>query len=178
MLKLMIGVVIATVIVIVAFTVINNNVGPGTQVSTSIQVVDDNFLSLTITGQVHKPGTYVMKKEETLGDLIMAAGGPTTNADARAYFEETVLEKGVSYYIAPLNDLDDYCGEKELEKVNINTDNREKLMEVNGIGTTLAGDIISYRTENGSFTYLEQLLKVRGIGKATFEKIKDYVILR
>ncbi len=178
MLKIMIGVVIATVVVIVAFAVINNNLGPDAISSTSVQIVDDNYLSQTITGQVHKPGTYVMKKDDTIGDLIMAAGGPTSNADARAYIEETVLEKGVSYYIAPINDLDDYCGEKELIKVNVNTDPREKLMEINGVGTTLASDIISYRNEHGSFTYLEQLLKVKGIGKATFEKIKNNVVLR
>ncbi|MDY0214106.1 MAG: ComEA family DNA-binding protein [Bacilli bacterium] len=178
MLKLIIGVVIATVIVVVAFTVINNNIGPDAITSTSVQVVDENFLSITITGQVHKPGTYVMKKEDNLGDLIMAAGGPTSNADARAYIEETLLEKGVNYYIAPINDLDDYCGEKELIKVNVNTETREKLMEINGVGTTLAGDIIAYRSEHGSFTYLEGLLKVKGIGKATFEKIKNYITIR
>ncbi len=178
MLKLMIGVVIATVVVIFVFTVLNNNTGGPIGTSNVVSVVDDNYLTLTITGQVTKAGTYVMKKDDTIGDLMMAAGGPTSNADARAYFEDTVLEKGVSYYIAPINDLDDYCGETALVKANINMDGRDTLMEVNGIGGTIAGDIIAYRAEHGDFTYLEELQKVRGIGKATFEKIKNYVILR
>ncbi|OQC11269.1 MAG: ComE operon protein 1 [Tenericutes bacterium ADurb.Bin087] len=178
MLKLMIGVVIATVIVIFAFSVINANMNANPQGQSSMHVIDDNFLSITVTGQVVKPGTYVMKKDETIGDLIMAAGGPTSNADARAYFEETVLVAGVSYYIAPINDLDDYCGEMPLHKVNINTDPKDKLMEVNGIGDTLASAIIQYRGEYGEFTYLEELMKVKGIAKATFEKIKNNVILR
>lgn len=178
MLKLMIGVVIATVIVIFAFTLINNNTGPVVTSGPSIQVVDENFLTLTITGQVAKPGTYVVKKEDKLGDLIMAAGGPTSNADARAYFEDAELVKGTTYYIAPINDVDDYCGDNKLVKVNINTDTREQLMEIKGVGSTIASDIITYRNENGGFTYLEELQKVRGIGKSTFESLKNYVVLR
>ena len=94
MLKLMIGVVIATVIVIFAFSVINSNMSANPQGQSSMHVIDDNFLSITVTGQVVKPGTYVMKKDETIGDLIMAAGGPTSNADARSYIEDTVLIAG------------------------------------------------------------------------------------
>ncbi len=178
MLKLMIGVVIATVIIVFAFTIINNNSSPNIGSNSITITSEDAYLSLTITGQVTRPGTYVAKADETIGDLIMAAGGPTSNADARAYIEETLLQKGVNYYIAPINDLDDYCGDKALAKVNINADNRDTLMEVNGIGGTIASDIIAYRAEHGQFTYLEELLKVRGIGNATFEKIKNFVVLR
>ncbi len=178
MLKIMIGVVIATIIIVFAFTIINNNSNANIGSSSIVTVSDDAFISLTITGQVTRPGTYVAKADETIGDLIMAAGGVTTNADARAYIEETVITKGVNYYIAPINDLDDYCGDKALAKVNINSDNRDKLMEVNGIGGTIASDIIAYRAEHGPFTYIEQLLKVKGVGNATFDKIKNFVILR
>ncbi|MFA5660282.1 MAG: helix-hairpin-helix domain-containing protein [Bacilli bacterium] len=178
MLKLMIGVVIATVIVIFAFSVINNNIGPMANSGSSIQIVDDSFMTMTITGQVVKPGSYVMKKEDTIGDLLLAAGGTTSNADSRAFIEETSLVKGVSYYIAPINDLNDYCGEQALEKYNVNTGSKEELMKIKGIGSQIATDIIAYRTENGEFTYLEALQKVRGIGKSTFESIKNYVILR
>ena len=36
-------------------------------------------------------------------------------------------------------------------------------MKVNGIGTAVASAIISYREANGSFTYLEELMKVSGM---------------
>lgn len=178
MLKLLIGVVIATVVVIFTFTVMNNAIGPTATSNVSVVVTDGTYLTLTITGQVNKPGTYVMKNDETIGDLIMAAGGPTTNADARAYLEEVELVQGVSYYIAPINDLNDYCGETALVKVNVNTETQEKLLEVNGVGATIASAIISWRNENGPFSYLEELMEVKGIGKATFEKLKDYIILQ
>ena len=44
-----------------------------------------------------------------------------------------------------------------------------------GIGELLAQRIVDYRSENGPFRRIEDLLKVSGIAPATFEKIKDYI---
>ena len=44
-----------------------------------------------------------------------------------------------------------------------------------GIGEVLAQRIVDYRSENGPFRRIEDLLKVSGIAPATFEKIKDYI---
>ena len=50
-------------------------------------------------------------------------------------------------------------------------------MTVNGITTSIASSIVSYRTENGIFDTLEELMDVYGIGNATYHKIRGYVIL-
>ena len=44
-----------------------------------------------------------------------------------------------------------------------------------GIGEVLAQGIVDYRSENGPFKRIEDLLKVSGIGSGTFERIKDYI---
>ena len=44
-----------------------------------------------------------------------------------------------------------------------------------GIGEVLTQRIVDYRSENGPFKRIEDLLKVSGIGEATFDKIKDYI---
>ena len=44
-----------------------------------------------------------------------------------------------------------------------------------GIGEVLTQRIVDYRSENGPFKRIEDLLKVSGIGEATFENIKDYI---
>jgi len=44
-----------------------------------------------------------------------------------------------------------------------------------GIGEVLAQRIADYRSKNGPFKRIEDLLKVSGIGPATLEKIKDYI---
>ena len=59
--------------------------------------------------------------------------------------------------------------------VNINTADTALLMTLPGIGETRARAIIEYRESCGSFTCIEDLMKVSGIGKAIFEKLKEKV---
>jgi competence protein ComEA len=39
----------------------------------------------------------------------------------------------------------------------------------------LAGRIIAYRSEHGSFIAVEELLDVKGIGEATLEKLRPLI---
>ena len=46
-------------------------------------------------------------------------------------------------------------------------------MTLTGIGESKAQSIVDYRTKNGSFSSIEDITKVSGIGEAMFNKIKD-----
>lgn len=59
--------------------------------------------------------------------------------------------------------------------ININTATAIELETLNGIGKTKAEAIVAYREKNGQFTKIEDLMNVKGIGKSTFNKIKDEV---
>ena len=61
--------------------------------------------------------------------------------------------------------------------VNVNKASAEELQVIRGIGPSLAERIIQYRDEHGRFEKVEDLVKVRGIGEAKFEKIKEQVSL-
>ena len=60
-------------------------------------------------------------------------------------------------------------------KININTDNKEKLMTISGIGSSKADAIIEYRTKNGNFKTTEDIMNVSGISKTIYDKIKDII---
>lgn len=62
------------------------------------------------------------------------------------------------------------------EMVNINTATEDELMKLDKIGPAKAAEIVKYRNENGPFTSIEDLKKVKGIGDATFEVNKDRII--
>lgn len=60
-------------------------------------------------------------------------------------------------------------------KININTASKELLMEINGIGESLATRIIEYRTQNGPFESIEEIVNVSGIGQKKLENMRDMI---
>lgn len=62
-----------------------------------------------------------------------------------------------------------------LSVVNINKAGSEELQTIRGIGPRIAERIIQYRDQNGPFKNPEDLAKVRGVGSAKLQKIKDQI---
>lgn len=180
MLKIIIGVVVATLIGIVAFTVIPKAVQqqtPGTQVTDPNNQTDDVKVTIGISGEVVRPGNYILEEGASLQDLIDKAGGTNNNADERAYYANTVVEKNHEYYIAPKYDVKDVCAETPIEKININDADKETLMTVSGFGDAVSSQLLQYRSDNGIFYTLEAIMNVNGIGNATFAKVRDFIYL-
>ena len=61
--------------------------------------------------------------------------------------------------------------------MNINSDPVDVLTTINGLSATIANSIVTYRTENGIFDTIEELMEVYGIGNATYTKLRNYVTL-
>jgi len=113
---------------------------------------------LYIGGAVANPGIYPLLEGDTLQTLLSDAG---IEPDADLSYIELYIPREVE--------------EQSPQKIDINRAEPWLLEALPGIGETRAQAIVDYRSENGLFRRIEDLLKVSGIGEATFEKIKDYI---
>ena len=60
-------------------------------------------------------------------------------------------------------------------RLDINTATKIQFMELPGIGEVIAERILQYRDENGSFTAIDDLLNVEGIGESKFQQIEKFI---
>lgn len=60
-------------------------------------------------------------------------------------------------------------------RVNVNIAGQDELKTLNGIGDVKSAAIIAYREEHGAFMSIDEIKNVSGIGKMTYEKIKDSI---
>ena len=63
--------------------------------------------------------------------------------------------------------------------INLNTADEVTLQrELSGVGAVKAKAIVAYREANGEFVSADELLEVKGIGKAIFEKNRSKVAVK
>ncbi len=127
-----------------------------------------------ISGEVKRPGLYEINKGARLNDLIKQAGGFTSLADYKKINLASALVDG-DFILIQAEEKEDEDNTKGL--ISINKATKEELMKLEGIGEVKANNIINYRSKNGPFFRLEDLLKVSGISSAIYDKIKNSITL-
>ena len=134
----------------------------------SLDLVSPSTKQVEVKGEVNKPGVYTIKWEGDMQDAIEAAGGFSEQADTRSLSLTSDVQDKDVIVVAKLD--------QQKEKISINSATQEQLMELAGIGPSIANRIIEYRQET-SFSTLDQLMEVKGIGPKMYQRIKDDIIL-
>ena len=137
-------------------------------------------LIIDVTGEVVSPGVYELPAGSRVIDAIKAAGGAKAKAALSDLNLARVIKDGEQIYV----DLIYAAGARARVgskaaaprgPININRATVSDLDSLDGIGPVIAKRIISYRTTNGPFTAIEDLLKVSGIGDAKFAQFKEKI---
>ena len=63
----------------------------------------------------------------------------------------------------------------ESSQVDLNTAGPQQLTTIPGIGESMAQRIVEWRDEHGPFRRVEDLMKVKGIGEKSLEKLRPHV---
>jgi competence protein ComEA len=117
--------------------------------------------NIFVDGAVVNPGSYPLGENDTVSDLINAAGGPNQNADLSII---KIIVPQTEYGAAP-------------QKIDINRAEVWLLQALPGIGEVRAQSIVDYRLQNGFFKNIEEIMQVPGLNQATFEKIKGLITI-
>jgi competence protein ComEA len=138
-----------------------------------------------VKGAIPRPGVYEFPEGARIRDAVAAAGGLLTEADIESINMAAPLEDGQQLDIPyaggeggtpPLATEAPIPGSTpSADLININDATLEQLDNLPGIGPTTAQKIIDYRTTNGPFQRIEDIMNVSGIGPATFDKLKSLI---
>lgn len=163
-------------------------------------------IAVHVVGAVPRPGLYEFVEGARVQDAIDAAGGLLTTANTGAINlampltdgqqltipyrsgSEPVEEEGTTLFLpgseeeeeedaSSFNEAPQNNNPFGNDLININTASLAELDNLPGIGPALAQRIIDYRNENGAFSTIEEIMEVSGIGPATFERLKNLIIV-
>ena len=134
-----------------------------------------------VAGKVKKPDVYPLLQGSRVADAIKAAGGAKKGVDLSDINLARILIDGEQIYVGYVAAVDRSTPKNSVKKysgiVNINRATKAEFDSLVGIGPVIAGKIVAYRNQNGSFMAIEDLLKVSGIGAKTLERIRPRLTL-
>ncbi|HET6627040.1 MAG TPA: helix-hairpin-helix domain-containing protein [Nocardioidaceae bacterium] len=140
-----------------------------------------------VAGKVRRPGIATLPVGARVVDALEAAGGARRGVDVTVLNLARVLVDGEQIVVgvpppagvaAPAASAPGAAGEGSPGPlVNLNTATQTELETLPGVGPVTATAILQWRTDNGAFSSVDELLEVSGIGDATLSELAPFVTL-
>lgn len=157
----------------------------------------DEKVVVSVVGLVHRPGLVTLGAGARIADALAAAGGPLDGADlvglnmARRVGDGEQIVVGLSSPLGAPSGMGSSVtsptgttrpGAASAAEaappggvLDLNAATLEQLDALPGVGPVTAAAIIAWRDANGSFSGVDQLGEVDGIGPARLEKLRALV---
>ena len=134
-----------------------------------------------VAGKVKRPDVYPLVAGSRVSDAIKAAGGAQKGVDLSDINLARVLVDGEQVYVGYVSKVSSSSSKSSKTRftgvININRGTKAEFDSLAGIGPVIASRIINYRSANGPFLALDDLLKVSGVGSKTLERIRPRLSL-
>ena len=135
-----------------------------------------------VTGKVRRPGIVVLRQGSRVVDALRAAGGARPGVDLAGLNLARVLADGEQVVVGGSagvvsTEPASGSGPPVTGLVDLNTADQSALESLPEVGPVTAQAIITWRTQHGGYTSVDQLLDVDGIGDATLAKLTPYVTI-
>lgn len=161
------------------------------------------IITVHVAGAVNSPGVYRLPSSARVVDAVTSAGGALRSADLESINLAQTITDTEQIYI-PIKKVsrprvttaprlrpqrttpttapttmpgtsDGSAGSQPTRLINLNSATASELDSLTGVGPSTAKAIIAYRTKKGSFSKVEDLLNVPGIGPAKLAALRDQV---
>jgi competence protein ComEA len=141
-------------------------------------------LVVDVAGKVRHPGIVELPAGSRVVDAIAAAGGARPGVSltslnlARPLVDGEQIVVGLAVPFGggtPATGGAATATSPSIPPVNLNTATAEQLDTLPDVGPVTAQAILTWRTDNGPFSSVDELLQVSGIGAATLADVRPYV---
>jgi competence protein ComEA len=139
-------------------------------------------LVVDVAGKVRHPGIVRLPAGSRVVDAVDAAGGPRRGVDLGALNLARVLVDGEQVVVGVPEPAGVAASAASAPGagspgalVNINTATQAELETLPGIGPVTAQAILQWRSDNGAFGAVDELMEVSGIGEATLADLAPFV---
>jgi len=155
----------------------------------------DPPLVVYVAGAIAHPGLYKLRAGSRVNDAVQRAGGLLADADPAAVNLAERLEDGQEIRVlhagetAPAPKRSGRHAHRRAKKrsaeivvpqgaIDVNAADAAALAALPGIGETLAERIVEFRSLNGRFASLDELLDVAGITQRRLDAIAPMLVVR